>query len=59
MQKTFTPLNKTDLKTSFSNKDGSTADMHPSPTSIKNILQFAACYRVQKVKNQHIEMYLN
>ena len=59
MQKTITPLNKTDLKTSFSKLNESKIDMQPSPKTIRNIMQFAANYRVQKVNNQYVEMYLS
>jgi hypothetical protein len=59
MQKTITPSNKTDLKTSFSKPNKSRNNMQPSPQTIRNIMQFAANYRVQKVNNQYIEMYLS
>ncbi|HQB28246.1 MAG TPA: hypothetical protein PLO29_04800 [Paludibacter sp.] len=59
MQKTITLLNKTDLKTSFPELNESDINMQPSPQTIRNILQFAANYRVQKVNNQYIEMYLS
>lgn len=35
-------------------------DMNPSQKTLKNILQFAAAYRVEKVPvDQHIEYFLN
>ena len=55
MQKTTTPLKKTDLETRKKE-----LSMEPSLQSIQKIMQFAANYRVQKVnKNQFVEMYLS
>lgn len=59
MQRTITPLNKTDslnpnLKMKTNNSEG------PSDYAIRKILQFASNYRVQKVgENQYIEMILS
>ena len=55
MQKTTTPLKKTDLETRKKE-----LSMEPSLQAIQKIMQFAANYRVQKVnKNQFVEMYLS
>lgn len=55
MQKTTTPLKKTDLKIQTNE-----TKMEPSSGSLQKIMQFAASYRVQKLnKNQFVEMYLN
>ena len=55
MQKTTTPLKKTDLETRKKE-----LSMEPSLQSLQKIMQFAGNYRVQKVnKNQFVEMYLS
>lgn len=55
MQKTTTPLKKTDLKATTKEMD-----MEPKVQSLQKIMQFAASYRVQKInQNQFVEMYLN
>ena len=59
MQKTITPLNKTDLlkpNLQVTKKD----NLEPSNYAIRKILQFAANYRVQKIgENQYLEMNLS
>jgi len=60
MQKTITPLNKTDLKISKQQLEDCSDKMQPSDSTIQKILQFAANYRVQKIsENQYIEMNLS
>ncbi|NLI71433.1 MAG: hypothetical protein GX361_01715 [Bacteroidales bacterium] len=54
--------NSTPVKTTFTNKLESTelSEMNPSQKTLKNILQFAAAYRVEKVpKDRYIEYFLN
>lgn len=59
MQKTTTPLPKTDLKET-KKSPFEVNDMQPSENSINKILQFAATYRAQKIsKNQYVDMFLN
>jgi len=60
MQKTITPLNKTDLQQTPQQLKDCSENMQPSDFSIQKILQFAANYRVQKIsENQYIEMNLS
>lgn len=57
MRKKSTPVTST-----FSNHLEPTElpDMNPSQKTLKNILQFAAAYRVEKVPvDQYIEYFLN
>lgn len=59
MQKTITPLNKTDLLNQHL-KLKKNDNLEPSDYTIRKILQFASNYRVQKVgENQYIEMNLS
>ncbi|OIP83834.1 MAG: hypothetical protein AUK44_04165 [Porphyromonadaceae bacterium CG2_30_38_12] len=59
MQRITTSSKKTDLLAT--NKPFTeTNNMQPSADTLKNILAFAAVYRVQKIaQNQYVEMYLN
>jgi hypothetical protein len=60
MQKTITPLNKTDLKQTPQQFNNCSDNMQPSDSTLQKILQFAANYRVQKISdNQYIEMNLS
>jgi hypothetical protein len=60
MQRTVTPLNKTDLQKTPQLLKGSSDYMQPSDSAIQKILQFAANYRVQKIsENQYVEMNLS
>ena len=60
MQKTATPLNKTDLQISQQQLEDCSETMQPSEKTIQGIMQFAANYRVQKVsENQYLEMNLS
>jgi len=59
MQKTSTQFKTTDLTSSFTQTHTSSQDMHPSSQTIRNIMQFASNYRVQKVNNQFLEFYLS
>ena len=57
MQKTITPLNKTDLKTSFSklNESKIEATLSQNHPEYHNSLQTIGA----KVNNQYVEMYLS
>jgi len=58
MQKTTTFTNKTDFEQTKA--DAKEKLMQPSENTLKNILQFAAVYRVEKIgKNQFVETFLN
>ena len=60
MQKTITPLNKTDLKNPKQQLEDCSDKMQPSDSTIQKIMQFAANYRVQKIiENQYIEMIMS
>jgi hypothetical protein len=59
MQKTSTPLNKTDL---ISENKGlkKTQELQPKASTLQNILQFATTYRTVKIAdNQFVELFLN
>jgi hypothetical protein len=59
MQKTSTPLNKTDL---ISQTKGlkKTKELQPKASTLQNILQFAANYRAERIAdNQFVELFLN
>lgn len=58
MYKTSTPSIKTD--SSFSKHSQKKAAMQPSQDSLKNIMAFAASYRVEKIAdNQFVNMIIN
>ena len=59
MQKTSTPLNKTDL---IPENKGlkKTQELQPKASTLQNILQFASTYRATKIAdNQFVELFLN
>ena len=59
MQKTTTPLNKTDL---FPKKEKilSNLNLEPTKETLLKIIQFSSTYRVEKInENQFIELFLN
>lgn len=60
MQKTSTPVNKSDLIHTAQPESGSKQTMQPSESTISKIMQFASNYRVQKIsENQYIELNLS
>ena len=57
MQKTTTPLKKTDLAIAKNSKN---SELGPKESTIQNIMKFASSYRVQRInENQFVEMFLN
>lgn len=57
MRKNFTPVSSTLQKQS---NVAVPAEMNPSQKTLKNIMQFAAAYRVEKASNErYIEYFLN
>lgn len=57
MQKTTTPLKKTDLAIAKNSKN---SELEPKESTIQNIMKFASSYRVQRInENQFVEMFLN
>jgi hypothetical protein len=59
MQKTSTPLNKTDLITE-KKRMATSRELEPQPTTLQKIMQFASSYRTEKIAdNQFVELFLN
>jgi len=59
MQRIFTKPKKTDL-ISVNKKLNKLPEIQPQASTLKNILQFASTYRVEKVAdNQFVEFILN
>lgn len=56
MRKNSTPV----YLTSIHQPSSVSAEMNPSQETLKNIMQFASAYRVEKVpKDRYIEYFLN
>jgi hypothetical protein len=56
MRKNSTPV----YSTSIHQPSSVSAEMNPSQETLKNIMQFASAYRVEKVpKDRYIEYFLN